>query len=112
GLIIGALRRRVDGADIPVEQLNWRRGRGSHRGGRGPRDQMQFGAIIAPAEIAEQPRQLCRRPEAPAIVVNALSGEIGGIVAEAAAIFGGRAAAPERAALTLAFEPLVIEAIL
>ena len=65
---------------------------------------MQFVAIVAPAEVTEYSRQIGRRFETPTIVVNALSGEIDGIVAEPAAIFGRCAAPPERTSLQLARE--------
>ena len=95
GPVVGALRRRVDGARVAVEQLN--RGRCSRpcRGGRGQSDQMQFGAIVLPAEISEQPRQIGRRFETPTIVVDALRGKISGVIPNAAAILNGCAATSE-----------------
>ena len=72
---------------------------------------MQFGPVIPPADVAIGAAESDRRPEPPAAIVQHLTGDIDGVVAEIRAILRLAGNAPIRAALNVAFEPLTGETV-
>lgn len=73
---------------------------------------MQFAFVVAPAEISVNSSQLRRRLQAPALIVDALCGEVNRERSILAAILDRTIEAAERAAKRFAFEALVGEAVL
>src|ERR1700722_3694204 len=73
---------------------------------------MHLGPVILPSDIGVTAHQVGGRLEAPTLVVRALGGKIGRIVADLDTVLRAAAEMTERAALRLRLGPLVVEAVL
>ena len=110
-LVLGGLRDRIDARPVLAEHLDRRRGGGAESVIRAGEGHVEFGLIAAGAEVGVNAAQARRRIVAPARVVDGVGGNIAGRVAILAAGLHGGADPAIRAAIHLALDALIGEAV-